>query len=303
MLNFSWLRTFSTLAETENFTETASKLLMTQPGVSQHVRKLEENLGQQLIVRKDKHFELTPQGKSVLEYSRQVLEGEKLLRSHINDVDPHRGKCTISSPGGVGTLIYPWLLDIQEQWPDLHIHFVFNPTEEVEEIIKKGQCDIGFITHPASASELVVEPISIERLCLILPRNEKFGDFSKLESLGFIDHPDGKLIASEVLPHLYKDARIDIENLKTSGYVNHVGMICEPVARGFGYTVLHEYIVRMSPVFEQLRVVKPEKPIAHDIHVVYKNRWPLHPRYRGIIDDFRNSIAALLWPAATAGNL
>jgi len=79
MLNFSWLRTFSTLAETENFTEAANKLLMTQPGVSQHVRKLEKYLSQQLIFRKDKHFELTPQGKSVLEYARQVLDGEKLL--------------------------------------------------------------------------------------------------------------------------------------------------------------------------------------------------------------------------------
>jgi DNA-binding transcriptional LysR family regulator len=205
MLNFSWLRTFSTLADTENFTETANKLLMTQPGVSQHVRKLEENLGQQLIVRKDKHFELTPQGKSVLVYARQVLEGEKLLKTHINDVDPHRGNCTISSPGGVGTLIYPWLLDIQKEWPDLHIHFVFNPTEEVEKSIKKGRCDIGFITHPTSAPELMVEPIAKERLCLILPRNVAFDDFTQLEDLGFIDHPDGKLIASKVLPHLYNN--------------------------------------------------------------------------------------------------
>jgi len=133
----------------------------------------------------------------------------------------------------------------------------------------------------------MVEPISKERLCLILPKNEGADDFSHLESLGFIDHPDGKLIASEVLPHLYKDMSIDIENLKTSGYINHVGMICEPVARGFGYTVLHENIVRMSPVFKQLKVVTPEVPIAHDVHVAYKNRWPLHPRYRGIIDNLK----------------
>jgi LysR family transcriptional regulator, transcriptional activator of the cysJI operon len=287
MINISWLRTFSTLADTENFTETANKLLMTQPGVSQHVRKLEDDLGQQLIVREGKHFELTPQGKSVLEYARQVLEGEILLKTHINDTDPHRGQCSISSPGGVGTLIYPWLLDTQQQWPDLHIHFVFNPTKEVEQAVKEGECDIGFITHTTNDPELAVEPVSKERLCLILPKEMNYNDFDQLDNIGFIDHPDGKLAAAEVLPKIFTDAEIDVENLNTSGYINHVGMICHPVARGFGYTVLHENIVRLSPVLGQLRIVSPKEHLTHGISVIYKNRWPLHPRYREVIDDLK----------------
>jgi len=288
MLKFSWLKTFSTLAETKNFTETANKLAMTQPGVSQHIRKLEDNLGQQLIVRKDRHFELTPEGKTVLKYARQILEGEKFVRANINDTDPHRGNCFISSPGGVGTLIYPWLLDIQQQWPHLQINFTFNPTEEVEESIRNGESDIGFITHATNASGLMVESVSKEKLCLVLPGDAEIDSFIQLENLGFIDHPDAKLIASDVLPHLYKNANIDIENLKKSGYINHVGMICDPVARGFGYTVLHEYIARLSPVFDQLKIVTPKKPVTHDIDVIYKKAWPLHPRYRWVIDNLKN---------------
>lgn len=291
MINFSWLRTFSILAETENFTETAIRLQMTQPGVSQHVRKLEDNLGQQLIVREDKHFELTPSGKSVLDYAKQVLEGEKSVRAQINDLDPYHGKCTISAPGGVGTLTYPWLLDLQQQWPDLHIHFDFNPTKDVEQAIKKGECDIGFVTHVIDDRELETEAVAEERLCLVLPGTEKLKDFSQLEDLGFIDHPDGKLIASQVLPQLFTrddiGTDINIENLKTSGYINHVGMICDPVARGFGYTVLHEYIVRLSPVLDQLRIITPKQQLNQKISVVYKNRWPLHPRYRFVIDKLK----------------
>ncbi len=287
MLNLSWLRTFSTLAKTENFTETATRLMMTQPGVSQHIRKLEQNLGQKLIIREDKHFELTPQGKSVLQYAHRVLKGEDILRSSINDKDPHRGKCRLSSPGGVGTLIYPWLLDIQQQWPELSMHFVFNPTEEVEESIIKGESDIGFVTHTPHASELMIEAFSTESLCLILPAKMKLNNFEQLDELGFIDHPDGKLIASDVLPKIFKNKDINIENLKISGYINHVGLICDSVARGFGYTALHENIVRTSPVFNQLKIVKPDRALVHDIHVIYKNRWPLHPRYREIIDNLK----------------
>lgn len=287
MINSEWLKTFCTLAETKNFTTTAKALFMTQSGVSQQIRKLEDDLGQQLIIRGRKHFELTPQGRSVLDYARQVLAGDKLLRSRISDTDPYQGNCAISGQGGVGTLIYPWLLDIQQQWPKLNIHFTFNPTKDVEKTVKKGECDIGFITHTANDPELVVEPISVEYLCLVLPKEIQYSDFQHLNNLGFIDHPDGKLIAAEVLPQVFKEDDIDVFNLKTSGYINHVGMICDPVAKGFGYTVLHEYIVRLSPFFHQLKVVIPKERPSHRINVIYKKKWPLHPRYRFVIDNLK----------------
>ena len=221
----------------------------------------------------------------------QVLDGEKQLKSQISDASPQRGKRTISSPGGVGTLIYPWLLDMQQQWPELNIHFTFNPTRDVELEVKQGNCDIGFITHMTNDAELEVELLAEEHLCLILPKGFNYKNFRQLDDRGFIDHPDGKLVASEVLPQMFKGEDINIENLKTSGYINHVGMICDPVARGFGYTVLHEYIVQLSPVFEQLMVVTPEQQLSHRVSVIYKKRWPLHPRYREVINILKDRLS------------
>jgi DNA-binding transcriptional LysR family regulator len=45
MLNPNWLKTFVTLIDTGHFTKTAEKLFMTQPGVSQHINKLENSCG------------------------------------------------------------------------------------------------------------------------------------------------------------------------------------------------------------------------------------------------------------------
>ncbi|MRY60822.1 LysR family transcriptional regulator, partial [Parabacteroides distasonis] len=42
MINPLWLNTFKTLVEVGHFTQTAEKLYMTQPGVSQHIKKLEQ---------------------------------------------------------------------------------------------------------------------------------------------------------------------------------------------------------------------------------------------------------------------
>ncbi len=42
MINPLWLNTFRTLVKVGHFTQTAEKLYMTQPGVSQHIKKLEQ---------------------------------------------------------------------------------------------------------------------------------------------------------------------------------------------------------------------------------------------------------------------
>ncbi len=62
MLNATWIETFTVLAEEGHFTRAAQRLNMTQPGVSQHLRKLEQQLGQPLIVQSGKGFTLTAAG-------------------------------------------------------------------------------------------------------------------------------------------------------------------------------------------------------------------------------------------------
>ena len=51
MFNAQYFRTFITLVETGSFTHTARRLDMTQPGVSQHIRKLEQYLDKPLLNR------------------------------------------------------------------------------------------------------------------------------------------------------------------------------------------------------------------------------------------------------------
>ena len=65
MLNPIWLNTFKTLVDVGHFTKTAELLHMTQPGVSQHINKLEAACGYPLIKRFNKKFELTIYGRKV----------------------------------------------------------------------------------------------------------------------------------------------------------------------------------------------------------------------------------------------
>lgn len=74
MLNTQHLMTYKALVETGSFTLTAKQLGLTQPAISQHIQKLEKELGETLLIRHGRRIELTPAGKVLLKHIDQ-LEG------------------------------------------------------------------------------------------------------------------------------------------------------------------------------------------------------------------------------------
>ncbi|WP_413700159.1 LysR family transcriptional regulator [Psychromonas sp. KJ10-10] len=96
MLNPVWLRTFKTLVEVGHFTQTAEKLFMTQPGVSQHITKLEAICGHALIKRYNKTFEVTEQGRRVYQYALKLEEQQTQLIESLGFDNSTLGECRIA---------------------------------------------------------------------------------------------------------------------------------------------------------------------------------------------------------------
>jgi DNA-binding transcriptional LysR family regulator len=67
------LRTFVTVADLRNYTETGNILGRTQPAISLQIKRLEDVAGSKLIVLKGKQVELTPDGQTLLSYAREML--------------------------------------------------------------------------------------------------------------------------------------------------------------------------------------------------------------------------------------
>lgn len=80
MLNTHHLITFKTLVETGSFTQTAQQLGLTQPAVSQHIKKLEQGLGATLVIRHARITKLTPAGEVLFKH---VLNLEKCYENFM----------------------------------------------------------------------------------------------------------------------------------------------------------------------------------------------------------------------------
>lgn len=67
------LRTFVTVVDLRNFTETGLVLGRTQPAISLQIKRLEDIAGVKLLKHKGKQIELTPDGHALLGYAREIL--------------------------------------------------------------------------------------------------------------------------------------------------------------------------------------------------------------------------------------
>ncbi|WP_111639292.1 LysR family transcriptional regulator [Marinomonas shanghaiensis] len=72
MLNTQHLITFKALVETGSFTKTAKQLGLTQPAVSQHIQKLEREMGEALLIRHGRTTNMTPAGEVLLQHIHEL---------------------------------------------------------------------------------------------------------------------------------------------------------------------------------------------------------------------------------------
>ncbi len=240
MINQHWLKTFCTLVDVGHFTQTAEKLFMTQSGVSQHIKKLEQQLDTALLLRDGKSFSLTDAGYLLHQNGQELLRSAIELEKLIKQDEKYEGRIKLASPGSVGLRLYPYLLGIQQTHPKLVIDYIFAPNKSIERDLLDRRIDLGLMTELNTESNLISQKIAIEPLVLVTPSQVDSVEWQTLLDLGFISHPDavhhGRLLLSQNFPEFEH-----IDQFVQKGFSNQISLILEPVSRGIGFTVLPLY--------------------------------------------------------------
>lgn len=264
MMNPIWLNTFCTLVDIGHFTKTAEVLFMTQSGVSQHIKKLEAYLGIELLIREGKSFSLTDSGQKLYLKGGELLRSAQVLEDLLLKDEKYEGLLRIASPGSVGLKLYPHLLGIQKEYPELIIDYRFAPNKQIEQDIIDRKIDLGLITKQSILSSLVSEKISDEPLVLVTHCSIEDVSWASLIELGFISHPDGNHHGRMLLSENYIEFQ-NMEEIPVKGFSNQISLILEPVSRGIGFTVLPLYAVTAFNKQDSIRVHYLNNPISESI--------------------------------------
>ena len=149
------LRYFLAVAREESISGAAEYLHLTQPTLSRQIRELEEELGQQLLIRKSHRIELTPQGVLFRKRAEEIIAMVDKTEAEFSSMED-----TISGDiyiGGGETQAIRQVADIMKElrdsYPDIHYHLFSGNAQDVTERLDKGLLDFGLLIQPADISK------------------------------------------------------------------------------------------------------------------------------------------------------
>ncbi|MEH6561116.1 MAG: LysR family transcriptional regulator [Marinobacter sp.] len=286
MINITWLRSFCTLVEVGHFTRTAERLHMTQSGVSQHVRKLEEQLGAELLVRQGKQFSLSDTGERLYADAQGILFALSNLELSVGEDPPYEGVVRMMSPGSVGLKLYPHLLALQSKHPKLIIDYRFAPNTDVENAIAESTVDIGFMTEKSTLADVSCTPVAQESLLLVTQAAVEEPDWDDLMTLGFIDHPDGSHHANLLLGANYPEFQHS-HLFPRKGFSNQIGLILEPVSMGLGFSVLPAHAVEAFQKPARIKAHRLASPVSETLYLCALRHRTLQRRMETVIAEVK----------------
>lgn len=235
-MNFQQLRIIrETLRQDFNLTEVANALYTSQPGVSKHIKDLEDELGIEIFLRRGKRLlGLTEPGKELAKVvERILLDTQNLRRIADQFASRETGHFVVATTHTQARYALPKIIQwFKADYPRVHLTLLQGSPQEIAGLVANGQADIGIATEALDKTpELVSFPYYSWHHAIIVPEQHPLlgmGEIS-LENLseypiityheGFTgrNHVDKAFADVGIVPDIVLSA-IDADVIKT--YVN-----------------------------------------------------------------------------------
>ena len=183
-MNLKQIKYVTVLADQGSFSKAAEELNISQPSLSQYVRKIEDELGVSLFDRSGNVLKLTDAGKVYLEAGRSILDIERRMKNEFADIrDCRTGTVTIGvSPHRSICVLPPVIAEFHRRFPGMQIIIDERVGQELLEKAEKGEYDLCVTTLPVDEDILEYELIKRDGCVLAVPTGSDLDDRLKKKS-------------------------------------------------------------------------------------------------------------------------
>lgn len=146
MITLRQLEYFTEVVTEQSFTRAATALHVSQPCLSRQIRALERRVGGALIERKSRSFRLTPLGRAVLAYAREVLcNVNQLSQAAKEALRLQGGNIELATVSSLAAAVLPRALRaLSGRRSTLRVQIMsFSSVAEVGEAVRSGRVDLG----------------------------------------------------------------------------------------------------------------------------------------------------------------
>ena len=169
------LNIFLAVAHERSFSRAAAKVHRTQPAVSQAVRRLEADLGEELIDRSSKSGTLTEAGKVLQNYGQRLIRLAEETESVMRDLrDLRRGRVLIGANEAAVHTLLPLMGRFRQRHPQIAIDVRRVPARQIAVEVQQGSLDFGALTFRPSEGGLLEVAVGSDELVLLVPPSHAF---------------------------------------------------------------------------------------------------------------------------------
>jgi len=280
IVNLQQLRYAVALADAQSFTKAAVNEYVVQSGLSQQLRKLEDELGVTLFERTTRKVWPTPAGEALLPLMRQVLAGIERIKFDAQSISG-----TIAGRLTVGMMEVPsesldvaaLMATFHTRYPQVAVTLRSGGSDLLIDAVRERKLDVAIVGSnlPSTAGRLTFTELFVEPLVAVLPASHPLAtaDAVRLEdlaSLPFIDFPPGYGLRHET------DRGFAGVPRRVAFEVTRVDEVIHFVRRDLGVALLPESVaasrvgddrtlvlrpVAETQLYRQVNLVAPAEPL------------------------------------------
>jgi LysR family hydrogen peroxide-inducible transcriptional activator len=256
------------VADLRHFGRAAERCGVSQPALSEQIRKLEALLRVSLFERSRKSVEITPEGEAVLRQAREVVrEARSLLDSARLHSDPLAGPLRLGVIPTLGPYYLPTVLQsLRGAFPGLAMRLEEGMTERIVERMQAGTLDLIIIALPAPVTALAAMPLFFEPFQIVAPEGHRVARLNQVAAADLQE--DDFLLLEE--GHCLRDQALSLCGAPPRGAqprrdrrsASSLEMLRHMIGAGEGFSLLPLLSVRDRPDLDGLATIRPVEALA-----------------------------------------
>ncbi|WP_176736868.1 LysR family transcriptional regulator [Oligoflexus tunisiensis] len=231
---------FIEIAKLGNISRAAQSLGLSQPSLSQALKKLEERVGSPLFLRQRSGVQLTDAGKVVLERAQEIIGLWGQTLSHTSWVSKElSGRIRIGCHVSVAQYALPSLMRcIHKDFPGLQTTLIHDLSRRLVDQILHYEADVAIAINPLRSSELVIRTLATDEVTFFAAR--PLSSLAEAENLWLIAEPN--LVQTQVLLR-----HVNSQGYSFKGIIESASLeVCAALVRdSVGVGILPERVQRL----------------------------------------------------------
>jgi LysR family nitrogen assimilation transcriptional regulator len=276
------IESFVRVAELGSFTKAAAALGMPQPLLSRHVRQLEVELHQNLLIRNGRGVSLTEAGTVMLEHGRGILHQVVLAQEELGSVrGALGGKVSIGLPPSLSKLVtVPLTLAFRKALPQAQLSLGEGFSVVMVESLRAGRMDMAVLYNPPPSPELEMTLLHEDALILIAGKKSTHSSVKLKPTMTLAALAELPLILPS-RPNAFR-LLIETEMLRVNCKpqialeIDGLNAILELVKEGLGYAILPAYTLKNFANPQNFTTHRIERPkLNSQLMLVWSSKRPM----------------------------